>query len=1001
MTATRRLKRALKHRLTGLVARAQSSEAHADGYTTARDAALVGQQLSAVVHVQSLRGHGGVLRMNGAINARASVVRSAQLVIKARASGRRVSTPVRLRSAKPGREQRLGEHWYRFSLALPWAQLWDGDQPPDNDVLDAWMALDVDGLDEPFEVRVGRTRFIVRQLSRSTWAWHGPTAVAIQPYYTYKASRTSFRVDVFEADTMRYLRRRLRTRHADRLRHRLRPDARPVWLVGEQPFKAQDTGLALFRHLRQQHPEIDSYYVMDTASPEYANVAPLGNVVQHRSKEHVRVSLLAEKVLGSHHPDFLYPLRTDQYRRAVRATRVFLQHGVMAIKWMAPLYGKGNSDFDTDLFIVSSEREKQYIVSDFKWRPREVAVTGLSRFDTLFDQDVTARRQLMIMPTWRTWLLDADEYLASEYHARWSSLLHSERLAALLERHGMELVFCLHSNMRAFAPLFADTPARVIDQGEVDVQHLLKESSVLITDFSSVGFDFAFLDKPVVYYQFDRTRVLGVEGAHIDLDRELPGDVAMTEDALLDELEQICANGCVLDPAMRERADRFIAHRDQDNSERIVEAAKKARRHRFDPDRLRSRPLPTVAFRVWRRSRAYFPMMRLMFRIVRRLPADPNRVVFESGLGRQYADSPRYLYEELVRRGSPMRKIWAYHGKIHTDDLRTEVVERLSVAYFWHLARAKYWVNSQNFPYYLKRRPDGVFVQTWHGTPLKRMLRDVAEVHGRDDGYIDRMLQAAAQWSVLVSPSPYASKAIGGAYGYTGPVLELGYPRNDSLLAENRDELAERVRRRLGLPAGKRYVLYAPTFRDDQVTNRKGRFGFELPFDLTRAVERLAPDTVLLLRMHVVVSSVIEIPVELQGRVVDVSAYSEIQDLYLISDAVVTDYSSVFFDYALMRRPIVFYAYDLDDYRDRLRGFYLDYPADLPGPVVTSEDELYDALNDLPGVQARFAERYEAFLARFAPADDGHAAARVVDAVFGPAPAGAPTADRTRTDVLS
>jgi len=215
-------------------------------------------------------------------------------------------------------------------------------------------------------------------------------------------------------------------------------------------------------------------------------------------------------------------------------------------------------------------------------------------------------------------------------------------------------------------------------------------------------------------------------------------------------------------------------------------------------------------------------------------------------------------------------------------------------------------------------------------------------------------------------------------------VLEVGYPRNDSLLAADRDELAERVRRRLGLPAGKRYLLYAPTFRDDQVTAKKGRFGFELPFDLARAAARLGPDTVLLLRMHVVVSSQIEIPTELQGQVVDVSTYPEIQDLYLISDAVITDYSSVFFDFALLRRPIVFFAYDLADYRDRLRGFYLDYPADLPGPVVTTEDELYDTLDDLDGVRERYADRYEAFLARFAPNDDGHAAQRVVDAVFGP-----------------
>jgi CDP-glycerol glycerophosphotransferase len=365
------------------------------------------------------------------------------------------------------------------------------------------------------------------------------------------------------------------------------------------------------------------------------------------------------------------------------------------------------------------------------------------------------------------------------------------------------------------------------------------------------------------------------------------------------------------------------------------------------------------------------------------LPADKNRVVFEAGLGRQFADSPRYIYEELVRRGSTMRKIWAYGGKIHTADPHTEVVPRLSVRYFWHLARAQYWVNSQNFPYYLARRPNGVFVQTWHGTPLKRMLLDVEEVHGRDEGYVGRMLQAAAQWSVLVSPSPYATRAIAGAYGYTGPALEVGYPRNDPLLADEREELARTVRARVGIRPGQRVVLYAPTFRDDQARGR-GRFNFAMPFDIARLAERLGPDTVLLLRMHVVVSTDVRIPPECADNVMDVSAYPEIQDLYLISDAVVTDYSSVFFDFALLRRPIVFYAYDLANYRDRLRGFYLDYLTELPGPIVTTEDELLDTLGDLDRVQAEYADRFAAFCERFAPHDDGHASERVVDAVFGP-----------------
>jgi CDP-glycerol glycerophosphotransferase len=312
-------------------------------------------------------------------------------------------------------------------------------------------------------------------------------------------------------------------------------------------------------------------------------------------------------------------------------------------------------------------------------------------------------------------------------------------------------------------------------------------------------------------------------------------------------------------------------------------------------------------------------------------------------------------------------------------------VQRLSPRYFYYLARAKYWVNNQSFPHYITRRPKGVYVQTWHGTPLKRMLHDLPEVHGRDAGYVDRASRGARQWSVLVSPNAFTSERMRSAFRYEGDVLEVGYPRNDVLHRQERDQLAARVRGRLGISPEQRVILYAPTFRDDQVQG--GRFTFELPFDLDRLHADLGSDTILLLRMHVLVAQAIEIPVHLRDFVRDVSSYPEIQELYLASDVLITDYSSVFFDFAQLRRPMLFYAYDLASYRDKLRGFYLDYASELPGPIVETEDDLVHALNHLDDVQAGYVERRESFIARFAAHDDGQAAARVVDAVFGPDPA--------------
>jgi CDP-glycerol glycerophosphotransferase len=935
------------------------------------------------VHVRRISVAGGRLRLSGFLATRHGELRHAELLLKGRTSGLRVARPVSFRPDEKRTRQQFGHHFYRFSVEGDWGALLDDGQLTD-EIVDAWMTFWTAQSPDPFDVRVGKTRFLARTLTRPSWVARGAQAAVITPYYTFKRRRTSFQVDLFDTGTLDYLRAQLRRRHLTHLATRLNRGARhakPVWLVGERPYKAQDTGLALFRHLRENHPEIDAYYVLEAGSPEYRNVAPYGNVLAHRSKEHVHAALRADRVLGSHHPDYLYPLRTPTMRRAVRAGRVFLQHGVMGTKWMVPNYGKNIPEFETDLFVVSSEREKQYIVGDFGYDPDEVVVTGLSRFDTLLADDVEPKRQLLIMPTWRDWLQDLDLYAESEYHQRWSQLLHDPRLRRLAQEQDLEVVFCLHPNMQAFTPMFSGAPARVISQGEVDVQRLLKESALLVTDYSSVGFDFSFLHKPVLYYQFDQPRFLGREGSHLDLDAELPGPILYSADEVLTELERAADEGFVMPERFVRRADRFLTHRDRSSSERIVEAARDLRRRRSLLERLASTELYQAGYRQLRRSRLYFPAMRAMVRLLQRLPADENRVVFESGVGLQYADSPRYVYEELVRRGSQMTKVWAYTGKIHSHDQNTVRVARLSPEYFWHLGRAKYWVNNQNFPSYLKRRPDGVYLQTWHGTPLKRMLHDLQTIHGRDGGYVERVTEAARQWSVLASPSPFATGAMRSAFRYEGDVVEQGYPRNDVFFRPDADDVARRVRRKLGIAADATVVLYAPTFRDDQPAGQN-RFSFALPLDLARFCRQLGPDVVLLLRMHVLVRGGSPVPEELAGRVVDVSAYPEIQELYLASDVLVTDYSSVFFDFAALRRPIVFYAYDLEAYRDTLRGFYLDYLADVPGPVVRTEDELYQALSDLPAVAARYGERYDAFLDRFAPHDDGHAAERVVDAVF-------------------
>ncbi|WP_229847339.1 CDP-glycerol glycerophosphotransferase family protein, partial [Kitasatospora griseola] len=239
------------------------------------------------------------------------------------------------------------------------------------------------------------------------------------------------------------------------------------------------------------------------------------------------------------------------------------------------------------------------------------------------------------------------------------------------------------------------------------------------------------------------------------------------------------------------------------------------------------------------------------------------------------------------------------------------------------------------------------------------------------DGYLERLDREVPQWSLLLSPSPFATPELVASFGHRGEVLEGGYPRNDRLARPDPDEVAA-VRRRLRVPPGRRVVLYAPTWRDD----RRGagdRFEVDLHLDLAAARAALGHDHVLLLRPHVHCGGALPD----DDFVRDVADYPDVQDLLLVADVLVTDYSSVMFDFAVTGRPMLFFTYDLEHYRDRLRGFTFDFERHAPGPLLTGSEQVVAALRDLD--PARYRENYRAFRERFCPLDDGGAAARLVD----------------------
>ena len=346
------------------------------------------------------------------------------------------------------------------------------------------------------------------------------------------------------------------------------------------------------------------------------------------------------------------------------------------------------------------------------------------------------------------------------------------------------------------------------------------------------------------------------------------------------------------------------------------------------------------------------------------------RVVYNSFNGR-YADNPRAIHRGLRRRGAACEHVWLAdprHAAAFPADVTTVPIgtpQGLAALENADLVIAN--THTDLDPW--QKRQGTVYLQTWHGTPLKAIHRSA--VWHPPEEVMDALDVEIAMWDHLISPSPAATGLLRSAFGYAGSVLETGYPRNDVLNAPDREQHREQVRRRLGLPDEASVILYAPTFRDDEVEGEVA-----LGLDVVALADALAPD-VLLVRQHYFLGH--RQPYRERPSLRDVSAYPDISDLYLAADAMVTDYSSALFDFAVTGKPLVLYPYDLQHYRDRLRGFTFDLLAESPGPIVTDQGELAALLRDLPGLAVEYATPYARFRDRYCRLEDGHATERVLD----------------------
>ncbi|MFV0394054.1 MAG: CDP-glycerol glycerophosphotransferase family protein [Coprobacillaceae bacterium] len=381
-------------------------------------------------------------------------------------------------------------------------------------------------------------------------------------------------------------------------------------------------------------------------------------------------------------------------------------------------------------------------------------------------------------------------------------------------------------------------------------------------------------------------------------------------------------------------------------------------------------------------------IIRLSYRVCYRLvPSQQQTILFISFHGKGYSDNPKAIHEYMMQQEAykNYRFIWAikHHKSKNISISNAKIIEYFSISYFYYLARSKYWIVNCKLPNYVLKKPNQIYLQTWHGTPLKKLAHDI-EVPETTTFYRSGMSMHemhttydndVSKYNYMISPSSFTTKVFQSAFQIEAKrLLEIGYPRND-ILSVYTDTMVQEMKQKYRLPSDKKVILYAPTWRDNSFNMKGYTFSLEVDFKLWQEI--LGDEYIVLFKPHYLIVNDFNIE-QFKDFVYYIEPEKDISDLYIISDILITDYSSVFFDYAILEKPIYFYMYDLDEYKNELRGFYLDIYQELPGPIFENEKEMLQTIQE----QIFDYQVVSKFNERFNNHEDGNASKRAVDAII-------------------
>lgn len=364
-----------------------------------------------------------------------------------------------------------------------------------------------------------------------------------------------------------------------------RPD---MWLICEEYNEARDNGYWLYKYVREVHPEQDCVYAINKKSVDYSRIKNLGEVIQYGGYKHWAYYLAASRNISSQKggkPNAALCYVLEVYG-ILKNVRIFLQHGITIndVPW---LHYKNTR---MSLFVCGAKKEYECIKHTFGYPSNNVQYLGFARFDGLHDYQIN-KQQILVMPSWREWIAtptsksieldNVSKFTETEYYQKWNELLNSLEITKMLEEYNMNIVFYPHRNMQQYLQEFSTISDRVIiaDWQKYDVQELLKESALLITDYSSISMDFGYMRKPMIYYQFDEAKFRKgqYQEGYFSYREDGFGPVCTKLHEVKEELEGYLSNALANRKEYEKREHDFFTFYDTNNCERNYEAIKNAR----------------------------------------------------------------------------------------------------------------------------------------------------------------------------------------------------------------------------------------------------------------------------------------------------------------------------------------------------------------------------------------------------------------------------------------